>query len=145
MSTYSQIKQIHTLKNIIGLDDDTYREMLSSFDVWSSKNLTDTEANIFIGILNDKVKFTKKNCNKKFDDLKVRDIKMATPAQLRKMEVLWKEICNNKEVNHRKKTLRAYLKRQFHVDDIRFVSKKRAQKIIAVLEKIKEKKFLKAV
>ena len=33
MSTSLQIKQIHTLKNILGLDDDLYREMLASFGV----------------------------------------------------------------------------------------------------------------
>ena len=37
MSTSLQITQIHTLKNILGLDDDLYREMLASFGVYSSK------------------------------------------------------------------------------------------------------------
>jgi hypothetical protein len=32
MSTTYQIKKIHTLKNILGLDDDTYRQMLLSFE-----------------------------------------------------------------------------------------------------------------
>ena len=41
MSTSLQIKQIHTLKNILGLDDDLYREMLASFGVYSSKKLTE--------------------------------------------------------------------------------------------------------
>ena len=53
MSTSLQIKQIHTLKNILGLDDDLYREMLASFGVYSSKKLTETEANILIEILQD--------------------------------------------------------------------------------------------
>lgn len=43
MATTSQIRKIHTLKNFIGLDDDLYREMLMTFGVQSSKNLTDTE------------------------------------------------------------------------------------------------------
>ena len=67
MSTISQIKQIHTLKNILGLDDDLYRDMLASFDVYSSKNLTITEAAIFINILKDKVKSSSKNCNRKYE------------------------------------------------------------------------------
>ena len=65
MSTQLQIKQIHTLKNILGLDDDLYRDMLASFDVCSSKSLTETEANIFISILNDKVKVLKNSGYKK--------------------------------------------------------------------------------
>ena len=55
MSTFTQIKQIHILKNLIGLEEDLYREMLASFGVYSSKNLTETEASIFIDILNEKV------------------------------------------------------------------------------------------
>ena len=51
MVTSSQIRKIHTLKNFIGLDDDLYREMLMTFGVQSSKNLTDTEAGIFIEVL----------------------------------------------------------------------------------------------
>ena len=35
MSTFTQIKQIHILKNLIGLEEDLYREMLASFGVYS--------------------------------------------------------------------------------------------------------------
>ena len=48
MVTTFQIKKIHTLKNLIGMDDDLYREILKSFDVQTSKNLTFTEASIVI-------------------------------------------------------------------------------------------------
>lgn len=54
MATVFQIRKIHTLKNILGIDDELYREMLKSFDVQTSKNLTYTEADIFIEILEDK-------------------------------------------------------------------------------------------
>lgn len=54
MATTSQIKKIHKLKNILALDDDLYVEMLMYFGVHSSKNLTYTEAAIFIEILEDK-------------------------------------------------------------------------------------------
>lgn len=48
MVTTFQIKKIHTLKNLIGMGDDLYREILKSFDVQTSKNLTFTEASIVI-------------------------------------------------------------------------------------------------
>lgn len=54
MATISQIKKIHILKNLIGLDDYCYQDMLMSFGVVTSKNLTYTEAIIFIEILEDK-------------------------------------------------------------------------------------------
>ena len=58
MASSSQIRKIHTLKNVLCLDDDLYREMLMSFDVQSSKDLTYTEAIIFTEILEDKVIIT---------------------------------------------------------------------------------------
>ena len=60
MSTSLQIKQIHTLKNILGLDDDLYREMLASFGVYSSKKLTETEANSSDGTLSDEMHLVSK-------------------------------------------------------------------------------------
>lgn len=145
MSTLAQIRQIHTLKNIIGLDDDLYREMLSSFGVYSSKNLTQTEAALFISILNDKIKSTKINCNKKYDDLYGRDSEMATPPQMRKIEVLWKYVTRLKDPEKQRAALRRFIKNKFKVDDIRFMTKSKASRVIAVLEKIKLKKELKAI
>ena len=126
MITAFQIKQIHTLKNILGLDDDLYRDMLASFDVCSSKSLTETEAKIFISILNDKVI-------------------MATPLQLRKLEATWADICNSDDKKEQKESLRKYIKKQFRVDDIRFMTKNKASRVIAILEQIRIKKYLKAL
>ena len=66
--------------------------MLGSFGVYSSKNLTETEANIFISILVEKVKYKSLNVYKKHDDFAGRDSKMATPAQLRILEAILGEI-----------------------------------------------------
>ena len=60
MSTYAQIKKIHTLKNVLQLDDDLYVDMLMSFGVQSSKDLTCTEAGIFLEILEEKAVLTNK-------------------------------------------------------------------------------------
>lgn len=142
MSTTYQIKKIHTLKNVLGLDDDTYRQMLLSFDVCSSKDLTQAEAEIFIEILVNDAKNLKKNIYKKYDDFAGRDDKMATPSQLRKLEVVWADISNAED---KSATLRQFIKKQFHIDDLRFLTKSRASQIIAVLEKIKLQMCLKAI
>jgi len=144
MSNFTQIKKIHTLTNILGLEDEIYRDMLASFGVGSSKNLTETEAQILIEILEDKVSF-KGNSHKKYDDFKSRDNAMATPAQLRKIEVVWKDMHTFTDKDSAKKSLRKFIKKQFHFEDIRFITKIKAGKIIAVLEKIKIKKYLKAL
>lgn len=145
MITAFQIKQIHALKNILSLEEDQYRKMLASFDVYSSKSLTETEAKIFISILNDKVKVLKNAKLKKYDDFIGRSPIMATPLQLRKLEATWADICNSDDKKEQKESLRRYIKKQFRVDDIRFMTKNKASRVIAILEQIRIKKYLKAL
>ena len=100
MVSISQIKKIHTLKNLLGLDDDLYREMLMSFGVCSSKDLTFTEAKVLLDILETRAveRNIWKKLPKKYDDLSQRD-DMATPPQLRMIKALWTEICYCKEAD----------------------------------------------
>ena len=139
MSTQLQIRRIHTLKTFLCMSDEVYRKMLQSFQVCSSKNLTEAEATILISTLQeraDKLKYKLK----KYDELKDRDEKMATPLQLRKLEATWNEIQRLK-TNGRKTSLKSYLKNHFKVDNLKFLSKARAGKIISVLERILAKKL----
>ena len=139
MSTQLQIRRIHTLKTFLCMSDEVYRKMLQSFQVCSSKNLTEAEANILISTLQeraDKLKYKLK----KYDELKDRDEKMATPLQLRKLEATWNEIQRLK-TNGRKTSLKSYLKNHFKVDNLKFLSKTKAGKIISVLERILAKKL----
>lgn len=139
MATISQIKKIHSLKNVLGLDDDLYREMLMSFDVQSSKNLTYTEAVILIEILEDKAvavnRWTKQP--KKYEDLN-RSSKMATNAQLRMIEGLWREISYYDTDDFAKKSLRKFLKSKFKTDDVMFLTKAKASKVIQAISGIKK-------
>ena len=116
--------------------------MLLSFDVCSSKDLTQAEAEIFIDILQNDAKYIQKNNYKKYDEFAGRDEKMATPSQLRKLEVVW--ACISK-AEDKSTTLRQFIKKQFHVDDLRCLTNARASQIIAVLEKIKLQMCLKAI
>jgi hypothetical protein len=50
-----------------------------------------------------------------------------------------------KDVFYQTKRLRKFIKRQYHLDDIKFLSKKQATKLIVALEKIKREKDLKAI
>lgn len=138
MATSSQIRKIHTLKNFIGLDDDLYREMLMTFGVQSSKNLTDTEAGIFIEVLEVKAEkfenWVKKP--KKYADL-YRDENMATQAQLRYIEGLWKEVAYFDDEDFNKKSLRKFLKSKFKIDDIMFLTKAKATKVIQGIKGMK--------
>lgn len=139
MITISQIKKIHILKNIIGLDDETYLKMLKSFDVITSKKLTLGEATILIDILEEQAiamgRWQKRN--KKYSDL-TRSNNMASGAQLRMIEAMWREISYFDTDKFAKKSLRKYLKQKFKTDDIMFLTKTKANKVIHSIKEIKK-------
>ncbi len=139
MATTFQIRKIHTLKNILGMDDDLYREMLMSFDVQSSKNLTFTEAGIFIEILEERAIASNKWVKhpKKYENLN-RDEEMATSAQLRMIEGLWRDLAYYNTDKYAKKSLRKFLKSKFKVDDIMFLTRAKACKVIQAITAIKK-------
>lgn len=139
MATTSQIRKIHALKNVIGLDDDLYREMLMSFDVQSSKNLTYTEAIIFTEILEEKATALNRwqKQPKKYEGL-YRGEKMASDAQLRMIEGMWREICYYDDDLFARKSLRKFLKSKFKVDDVMFLTKAKASKAIQTIKGIKK-------
>ena len=128
MATTFQIRKIHALKNVIGMDDDLYREMLMSFDVTSSKDLTYTEAAIFVDILEDKAVAINKWIKqpKKYADLN-RTENMASDAQLRMIEGLWRDVCYFNDDKFAKK------------DDIMFLTRAKACKVIQAITAIKKK------
>ncbi len=140
MATTSQIKRIHTLKSILGLEDDLYRDMLFSFGVCTSKDLTFTEAGVLLDILETKAveKNLWKKQPKKYEDMD-RGGKMATPPQLRMIKGLWREICYCDNDEYASKSLRKFLKAKFKVDDIRFLTKNKAIKVIQAIKGIQKR------
>ncbi len=134
-----QIKKIHTLKNLLSIDNDLYIDMLMSFGVQSSKNLTFTEANILLEILEEKA--VAQNLwvkqPKKYESLK-RNENMASSAQLRMIESLWREIAYINNDKFSKSSLRKFLKNKFKIDDIMFLTKTKATKVIQGIMAIKK-------
>lgn len=134
-----QIKKIHTLKNLLSIDNDLYIDMLMSFGVQSSKNLTFTEANILLEILEEKA--VAQNLwvkqPKKYESLK-RNENMASSAQLRMIESLWREIAYINNDKFSKSSLRKFLKNKFKIDDIMFLTKTKATKVIHGIMAIKK-------
>ena len=134
-----QIKKIHTLKNLLSIDNDLYIDMLMSFGVQSSKNLTFTEANILLEILEEKA--VAQNIwvkqPKKYESLK-RNENMASSAQLRMIESLWREIAYINNDKFSKSSLRKFLKNKFKIDDIMFLTKTKATKVIQGIMAIKK-------
>lgn len=141
MSTYAQIKKIHTLKNVLRIDNDLYVDMLMSFGVQTSKDLTTTEAGIFLEILEEKAVLTNKweVRNKKYEELSARDEDMATPAQLRMIEAIWREVCYIDSPDFAKQSLRKFIQNKFKIADIKFLTKKKAVKVIRAISAMKQK------
>lgn len=139
MATTSQIRKIHTLKHLIGLDDDTYIEILKSFDVQSSKNLTYDEAVIVLEILEEKAVALNRwqKQPKKYENL-YRSDNMASDAQMRMIEGMWREVCYYDDDQFAKKSLRKFLKSKFKVDDVMFLTKAKASKVIQAIKGIKK-------
>lgn len=138
MATTLQIRKIHALKNVLGLEDDLYKDMLFSFGVCTSKDLTNTEANVFASILEEKA--VKQNLwvkkPQKYEDLYRED--MATPAQLRLIEGLWQEISYSDDEKIKRTSLRKIIKSKLKVDDIMFLTKDQANKAINLIKGIKK-------
>lgn len=138
MVTNSQIRIIHALKKALFMDDETYEDFLLSFGVCSSKELTSAEAKILIDSMKLKAVEMKvwKTKPLKYDDLDRED--MATPAQLRYIELLWKNGTQEKDPKIRRKKLRAYLQLRFKIDDIMFITKRKANNVINSIKEMQK-------
>lgn len=137
--TKFQIRKIHTLKNLLGIDDNTYRNMLRSFDVTTSKNLTYTEAKIILEILEDNA--IKANLwikrSLKYDDPS-RASYMATGAQRRMIEGLWRELSYEDTDKFAKQSLRTFLRKKFNIEDTAFLTKEKGIKAIQAITRMKK-------
>jgi hypothetical protein len=140
MITKAQIKKIHTLTNILGLDDELYREMLLKFGVSSCKDLSLKDTCRFIDILEVQAIGVNKwqKPKEKYDELSNR-ADMATPSQLRKIEAMWVDflkISYGKEVRRSvaRKSLRKLLLRLYHINDLRFLERDKVSKVLKTIE-----------
>lgn len=130
MPVQKLLAKIHIAKKELGLDEETYREVLNAeCGILSAKFLTNDQALKVIRRFKDSG-WIPKSKPKKYDDQK-GDIYSATPAQKRKIEVLWHDLYRgNEETRH----LRQFLWNHFKVSDIRFLDKDKAHDVIEGLK-----------
>ncbi|MEI7475309.1 MAG: phage protein GemA/Gp16 family protein [bacterium] len=135
MATRYEIQKIHMLKNALNLDDDLYREILNNYGAESCKEIPPHLTDEFIKYLEQMaIESGKWNLKpKKFDELANRP-DMASPKQLRLIDYLWKIICERREKDNN--SLRKFLYVKFKVSDLRFISRKTANKVINALKNI---------
>jgi hypothetical protein len=134
-----QIKIIHTLKNALDMDEETYRAMLwSRFEVNSSKSLSWRQAEDLIDDLQLK-KGTPSPAPKRakpFADLDGRP-GMATGAQCRLIAAMWGEVSRAENAEARAKALDAFIKRIAGVDSNRFETGGQVEKIVKAITEMK--------
>jgi len=136
-----QIKKIHALKHALQLSDDDYRKLIyvNFYPANSSKRLSFEQAETFIKNLEsmaiEKGVWTPYKGQSAYEDLGYRE-GMASPAQLRKIEAMWKDISGGGGGKARKKALRNWLNKYFGLSDLRFLSTARVNDVIHALGKM---------
>jgi hypothetical protein len=139
MSTPKQRQELGYMRKLIGLDEDTYRDILSQYGASSSKDLTGTQIYELINKFRDTAKQMgvfkpKKSFNHcKYNNLAGR-AKMASPAQLRKIEAMWMQISRQKTDIEKAKALKSFIKRITGKDGISFITSVDARKLINAME-----------
>lgn len=140
MSTAKQRQILGHLRRLINLNDETYYDMLSQYNVNSSKDLSSSQIYELIkklrndaqqmGVFKPKPSFVKY----KYNNLSGRDKKMASPKQLRKIEAMWNDKTRAKTQESKEKALKSYIKRITKKEDMRFLTAVDVRKIITALE-----------
>lgn len=137
--TPAQNRKIHTLKRALAWDDATYQAALKGqVGVETSKGLPIQQAKKVIGHLEELAVragvWTRQG--RRFDHLDGRSVDMATPKQLRLIEVMWGQVSRATTNAAREKALRAFVKRITKAADLRFLRKHQAEKVVKALEKM---------
>lgn len=142
MSTAKQRQEIGYMRKLIGLDEETYREMLSDFNnASSSKDLSDYDARCLLKSLRDKAKEigvfkpVKQYSFQqyKYDNLGKRE-GMASPAQLRKIEAMWLKISRQETDELRAQALQVFIKKITGKEHLKFLTSADVKKIIKAFE-----------
>ncbi len=146
-STTKQRQQIGYLRKQIGLDEDTYREMLmNEFGVKSCKDLSMKQAGIFLNKLRDYGRQTGTFIPKKqysfqkykYHNLGEREPHMATANQLRMIEALWYKVSYQKTDKDRAEALEKMIERITGKQKIVFLTKSDVSKVIKVFRTMGE-------
>jgi phage gp16-like protein len=138
MPVQKLLAKIHIAKKEMGLDEETYREMIGqavgNAHVRSSKDLTNEQALKLIRLFKDKgwIPYAGRRPAppKKYDDQK-GDFYSASAAIKRKIEAMWHDLYRgNEETKH----LRQFLFNHFKVSDIRFLDRRTAYDAVEALK-----------
>ena len=146
MSTSAQRQKIGYMRKLLGINEDTYREILFQYNgAESSKDLSVYDANILLNQLRDKAKeaglFDPKASTTmkqyKYNNLGWR-ANRATPAQLRKIEAMWFDVSYAKNDEARQKGLNTMVKKITGKDNINFITANDVKKVIKAITEMQK-------
>lgn len=142
--TDDQKRTIKTLAGKLAMSDDIYRDMLfNRYKVDSCKQLSHSQARELIDSLKQSaitanVWSANKSFRKyKYDNLGNRE-GYASPAQLRKIDAMWKEVSFQKTEKDKEDALNTFLLNHFGVSHIKWIEKDMVNKVIATLKVMKK-------
>ncbi|MCH5149261.1 MAG: DUF1018 domain-containing protein [Spirochaetales bacterium] len=119
MATAKQIQIIHVLKQKIGLDDETYRQLLAGFMCGSSKDLSEKDAAVLIHRLNQ-------------SPSKSKGTGFATGKQLFAIKMMWKLISRKVTQQEKDDALAVLVRRKFG-KELSDLSRQEASELIVTL------------
>jgi len=135
-----QIKRIHVLKSALKLNDDSYRDMLSGYNASSCKSLDFAAAAELIVkmdslLLRMRVDSSRPQTQKKFDELGDRP-GMASPAQLRKIDIMWRNVSRQTDQKSRDHARDSFIDRICKIKKIEWLEPSHVKMVIKALEKM---------
>ena len=136
--TPAQIKMIHTLKGAMQLTDLQYRAALEQYHVFSSKQLTEAQADQLVSeMANVAVSMGKWSRSwRKYQSLDGRK-GMASARQLRMIEAMWKDVSRADNAMQRTAALLKFLRR-FEINSMADVRWYDVRKIVSALTAMKQ-------
>ncbi len=139
LSSAKQRQRLGYFRKLLNISEELYRELLSQFGVETSKDLTSQQIEELTsqlrnnaqvqGLYRAKPSFLKY----KYNNLAERQ-GMASPAQLRKIEVMWKNVSRQKNDKDRESALQTMIKKITGKDHIKFLTPIDVRKIIKTFE-----------
>lgn len=145
MSNAKQRQMIGYLRKLLGLSDDIYHDILWSWGVDTSKELSAEQAEVLInqfkeqaiglGKYEPKAKY--KSQRWKYNNYLAREDNMASPAQLRMIEALWFQVSNQTTDTERENALNKLSERVTGKSRLIFLTKKDVSKLIKALNVMK--------
>lgn len=139
LSSAKQRQRLGFFRKLLNLSEELYRELLEQFGVDTSKNLTSQQIEELTarlaknaqarGLYKPKASFVKY----KYNNLADRE-GMATPAQLRKIDIMWRNVSRQTTDKDRAAALQVMIKKITGKDHISFLTSVDVRKLIKAFQ-----------